>query len=400
MALPLAHRLEGVEMEAAFTVLAEVEALRRQGRDIISFAIGEPDYPTPAHIVEAAIEALRRGEGKYAPSAGILPLREAVAEHVEATRGVKVSPEEVVIVPGGKPILFYGILACVNPGEEVLYPNPGFPVYESIIRLAGAVPVPLSLPEERGFRLDPEEVAARITPRTRMILLNSPHNPCGSVLSPSDVERIAALAERHHLWVLSDEIYSRLLYDAPFLSPLSLEGMKERTILLDGFSKAYSMTGWRLGYGVVPRPLAEAITRLVVNSVSCVPPFVQWAGVAALRGPQEPVREWVATLRRRREAMVKGLNALPGVRCLWPQGAFYAYANVTEVCQRLSLPHAEALQERWLREAGVATLARTCFGSRLPGEEQEYLRFSYATSLERIQEGLERLRQWLQSQGL
>jgi len=378
--------------ETAFDVLAEVRRLEAEGRHIISFAIGEPDFATPEHIKEAAVAALARDQTHYSPSPGILPLREAIAQYLAQTRHIPVTPEEVVVTPGAKPIMFYALLACVDPGTEVIYPNPGFPIYESMIRFVGAKPVPAPLWEKRGFRFDPEEVRARLSDRTRMIILNSPGNPCGNVLSPADLEAIAEMALERDLWVLSDEVYSRLQYEGEFRSIASLPGLKERTLLIDGHSKTYAMTGWRLGYGVMNPTLAENVTRLIINSVSCTATFVQWAGVAALTGSQEASEAMREELRARRDLIVAGLNAIEGIRCLKPGGAFYVFPNVTEACRRLGLQDARELQDKLLYEGNVAVLARTCFGSRNEGEREEYVRLSYATSRADIEEGLRRIR--------
>lgn len=387
----LAARMGQLGTETAFSVLAEVKRLEAQGRSVVNFAIGEPDFDTPEHIKQAGIDALRRNETHYSPSAGIMPLRSAIARHVGETRGIDARPEHVVVTPGAKPIIFYSILALVEPGDEVIYPNPGFPIYESVIRFAGGRPVPAPLLETKGFRLDVDAVARLVTDRTRMIIINSPHNPTGSVLTRADLEALAELARRHDLWVLSDEIYSRIVFDGEFVSIASLPGMQERTIILDGFSKIYAMTGWRLGYGVMPEFLAEAVARLVTNCESCTATFTQYAGIAALTGPQQPSLAMVDEFRARRDMIVTGLNAIPGVTCHLPGGAFYVFPNVTGLCRRLGLPDAKALQERLLQDAGVAVLARSAFGAPLEDEREQYVRFSYATSRENIAEGLRRM---------
>jgi len=287
--------------ETAFEVLAEVQKLEAQGREIVSFAIGEPDFDTPENIKEAGIEAIRNNQTHYSPSAGLMPLREAIANHVGQTRRTRVDPEEVVVTPGGKPIMFHSILATVNPGDEVIYPNPGYPIYESVVRFIGAKPVPLSLDEERGFSFDADELRAKVGPKTAMIILNSPHNPTGGIFRQSDLEAVAEMALRHDCWVLSDEIYSRIVFDGEVYSISSLPDMKDRTIILDGFSKTYSMTGWRLGYGVMPKSLAVDVTRLVTNVESCTATFVQLAGIEALTGPQDAVHRMVAEFKARRK---------------------------------------------------------------------------------------------------
>jgi aspartate/methionine/tyrosine aminotransferase len=368
--------------ETAFEVLSRARALERLGRHVVHLEIGEPDFDTPAHVVDAAVRALREGHTHYTPSPGIPELREAVARHVSRTRGIPVDPSEVVVTPGGKPVMAFTVLALVDPGDEVVYPDPGFPIYESLVRWVGAVPRPLRLREERGFRVDPDELASLVGPRTKLVILNSPHNPCGSVLSREDVQAIAEVCQRTRAWVLSDEIYSRILYDAQHHSIAAVPGMRERTVILDGFSKTYAMTGWRLGYGVMPARLAEAVTRFAVNVYSCPAAFAQVAGIAALEGPQEAVDAMVAEFRRRRDRVVQGLNAIEGIRCATPQGAFYAFPNVS----RLD-PDGKAFADYLLEEAGVAVLAGTAFGAAGRG----YLRISYATSLENLELALERI---------
>lgn len=391
-----AERVFALQGESAFDVLSKVQRMERDGRDVVSFAIGEPDFDTPEHIKAAGIRAIEENHTHYTPSAGILPFREAIARYVGRTRGIDVSPDEVVVTPGAKPVLFCGILCCVNPGDEVLTPSPGFPTYESVIRYAGGAPVPLPFVEEKNFSFDPETFRRLVTPKTRMVLLNFPHNPTGGVASREDLEAVAAIAREKDLWVLSDEIYREMAYEGDVPSIASLPGMKERTIILDGFSKTYAMTGWRLGFAVLPRELAAHVTKLVTNSVSCTAAFVQTAGIAALEGPQDAARSMVAEYRARRDLLCDALATLPGVVCQKPRGAFYAYANVTEACRRLGVSDSRAFQEKLLEEAGVAVLSRNCFGSRNVGEDQEYVRFCYATSRERIAEGLRRIREFLE----
>jgi len=383
----LAERMSRLGTETAFEVLARAKALEAQGREIIHLEIGEPDFDTPAHIKAAAVRALEEGWTHYTPAAGIPALREAIADYIRRTRGIPVGPEHVVVVPGGKPIMFFAILALVEEGDEVIYPNPGFPIYESMIRFVGARPVPLRLRMENEFRVDVEELTRLITPRTRMLILNSPANPTGGVLTREDLEAIAELCLKHNLVVLSDEIYSRILYEGEHISIASFPGMLERTIILDGFSKTYAMTGWRLGYGVMPEPLAEAVTRLMINSNSCTAAFTQIAGIAALTGPQDDVDRMVAAFRERREVMVEGLNRLPGFRCLKPKGAFYAFPNIegTGMSSR-------ELAHYLLEEAGVAVLSGTAFGEYGEG----FLRLSFANSIENIQKALERIEKALQ----
>ncbi|MBO9362574.1 MAG: pyridoxal phosphate-dependent aminotransferase [Thermoflexus sp.] len=383
----LAERMSRLGTETAFEVLARAKAMEAQGRAIIHLEIGEPDFDTPAHIKAAAVRALEEGWTHYTPAAGIAALREAIADYIRRTRGIPVGPQHVVVVPGGKPIIFFAILALVEEGDEVIYPNPGFPIYESMIRFVGARPVPVRLRMENEFRVDVEELAHLITPRTRLLILNSPANPTGGVLDREDLEAIAALCLKHDLVVLSDEIYSRILYEGEHLSIASLPGMQERTIILDGFSKTYAMTGWRLGYGVMPEPLAEAVTRLMINSNSCTAAFTQIAGITALTGPQDDVEHMVAAFRERREVMVEGLNRLPGFRCMKPKGAFYAFPNIegTGMSSR-------ELARYLLEEAGVAVLSGTAFGEYGEG----FLRLSFANSVENIQKALERIEKALQ----
>jgi aspartate aminotransferase len=392
-----AARMARLGNENAFVVLAEVKELEASGRSIINLSIGDCDFPTPENIRQAAHAALEAGYTHYSPSPGIPALREAAARYFTRTRAIDVSPEEIIVTPGAKPILFFSLLALIDAGDEVLYPNPGFPIYESVIRFTGGTAVPLPLREERGFRFDPDDLRRRVTDRTRMIILNSPNNPTGGMLNREDLQAVAEVARQRDLWVLSDEVYCRYLYGGPHHSVASLPGMKERTILLDGHSKSYAMTGWRLGFAAVPLALAEPLALLITNSVSCTASFTQVAGVEALDGPQEAVEEMIGTFRDRRDRVVAGLNALPGVRCQAPDGAFYAYPNVTGACRRLGLPGAEALQHRLLHEAGVALLARTCFGPRNDGEQDEYLRLSFATSMETLEEGLRRMGEFLSS---
>jgi len=382
----LAERMGRLGTESAFEVLARARALEAQGRSIIHLEIGEPDFDTPPHIVEAAIEALRGGDTHYTPAAGLPELRAAIAEEVSRTRGIPVEPDRVVVTPGGKPIMFFTILALAEEGAEVVYPDPGFPIYESVIRFAGATPVPLPLREELGFAFDPDELRRLVTKRTRLVIVNSPHNPTGAVIGREVLEELARLAQEYGFIVLSDEIYRRIVYDVEAPSIASLPGMAERTVILDGFSKTYAMTGWRLGYGVAPRWLAEHLVRLAVNCHSCVPGFTQRAGLAALRGPQDAVDRMVAEFRRRRDAVVAGLNSLPGVRCAVPAGAFYVFPNVTETGRSAS-----ELARELLEQAGVAVLAGTAFGRYGEG----YLRLSFANSLENLLEAIERMRRYL-----
>ncbi len=384
----VAPRMHRLGTESAFEVLARARALERQGREIIHLEIGEPDFDTPVHIKEAAKRALDAGATHYGPSAGLPELREAIAKHVTETRGVPVSPEQVVVTPGAKPIMFFTIMALAGAGDEVIYPNPGFPIYESVINFVGAVPVPIPLREERDFGFDMDLFEQRVSDRTRLIVINSPENPTGGVLDRAQIERIAAIAAARDIPVLADEIYRQFLYEGEFVSIYAVPGMHQRTILLDGFSKSYAMTGWRLGYGVMPAELAEHVTRLMVNSASCTASFVQLAGVAALQGDQTPVARMVAEFRRRRDLLVDGLNRLPGVRCARPRGAFYVFPNVTGTGR----PSGE-VAERLLQEAGVAVLSGTAFGAHGEG----YLRLSYANSEANLRAALERMRPVLEA---
>lgn len=393
----VASRMADLGTETAFEVLAEVQQLQEQGRDIVSFAIGEPDFPTPEHIKQAGIDAINANETHYGPSAGRMELREAVARYVSRTRQIPVTPQQVVITPGAKPIIFFSLLAIINPQDEAIYPTPGFPIYESVIRFAGGKPIPLPLLEEKGFEFDVDYMRSLITPHTRLIILNSPHNPTGGMLSRATLEAVAEVALEHDLWVLSDEIYSRIVFDGEFFSITSIPGMQERTILLDGFSKTYAMTGWRLGYGVMNEEMAIHIARLETNSESCTATFTQLAGVAALTGAQDSTKLMVEQFRRRRDLIVDRVNSIEGISCLLPRGAFYIFPNVTQACRSLGLEGAKALQRKLLQEAGVAVLPRTSFGRKLPGEQQEYLRLSYATSEALIEEGIERMRRFIEA---
>lgn len=387
--MELADRMGRLGTESAFSVLAKARALEKQGREIIHLEIGEPDFDTPGHIVEAGCRALRNGHTHYTPTAGIPELREAIAADVLESRNIEVSPEQVVVTPGGKPIMFFTILALIEAGDEVLLPNPAFPIYESMVNFAGGKPVSVPLRQENEFRFDLDELRAGLSDRTKLVILNSPANPTGGVLTPEDLAGLAdILHERPDVFVLSDEIYSRLLYEAPFASIASQPGMgpDERTIILDGFSKTYAMTGWRLGYGVMPEQLAEQVAKLQVNSNSCTSAATQYAGLEALNGPQDNVKEMLEEFRTRRDLIVSGLNELPGFDCTEPQGAFYAFPQVTETGK-----NAAALADLLMDKAGVACLSGTGFGSY--GED--HLRFSYANSRENISRALERIDQTL-----
>jgi aspartate/methionine/tyrosine aminotransferase len=378
----LASAVARLGTETAFSVLARAREMERAGRDVIHLEIGEPDFDTPEHIVEAGIAALRAGETHYCPAAGIPELRDVAAAELSRTRGVEVLPERVLVANGAKPFLFFTILATCEPGDEVIYPDPGFPIYESAIRWAGGTPVALPLREDLGFSFDVDELAASLNERTKLVILNSPQNPTGGLTPAADLAAAAELLLETDAWVLSDEVYARIVYGDEFASIASAPGMLERTVLLDSFSKTYAMTGWRCGYAAVPEPLVEPLTRFFINSTSCVPPFVQLAGVEALTGPQDAVTAMVAEFEARRDLIVAGLNELPDVSCRSPRGAFYVFPNVAEV--PIS---AETLADRLLEEAGVAVLAGTAFGAEGAG----HLRLSYANSQPNLARALERM---------
>jgi aspartate aminotransferase len=382
-ALRLADRMAKLGTESAFEVLARARAIEDAGGKVIHLEIGEPDFPTAPHIVEAAVEALRAGATHYVPAPGIPPLRQAVAAFLERTGRMRVTPDRVVVTPGAKPIMFFTILALAGEGDEVLYPDPGFPMYASIASFAGAVPVPVPLRERNGFRIDTAELESLITSRSKLLILNSPHNPCGSALTREDCEAIADIAMRHDLAVLSDEVYWAIRYDGAHASVLDVDGMADRTILLDGWSKTFAMTGWRLGFGVFPPALVEPVTRLAINSVSCTSAFSQYAAIAALEGSWQSVQEMVAEFGRRRDIIVAGLNDIPGISCLAPPGAFYVFPDITGT--GLS---ATELQARLLKDAGVAALAGRTFGPCGEG----FLRLSYANSAENIRAAVEAIR--------
>ncbi len=387
--LQLATRMSRLGTETAFEVLARARELEARGRDIVHLEIGEPDFDTPENIVEAGVRALREGWTHYGPAAGLPQAREAIAEYAGGMRGVEVRPEEVCIVPGGKPVMFYALLALAQEGDEVIFPNPGFPIYESMIRFTGATPVSCPIREENGFALDPEDILSRLTDRTRMVILNSPANPTGGVTGRAELEAVlSALRDRPEIWILSDEIYGRLLYDGvEHVSPLSDPALRDRVILLDGFSKTYAMTGWRLGFGIMRPDLCAMVAKLMVNSNSCTASFTQMAGIEAVRGPQDAVDRMREEFDRRRRRIVGLLNELPGVRCHLPQGAFYVFPNI-----RGTGLSSQELQDRLLDEAGVAALAGTSFGA----EGEGYLRFSYAASIPAIEEGIRRFREFLE----
>ncbi len=378
-----AERVAHLEPEGAYHMLARAQALEAQGRRIIHLEIGQPDGPTFEHIVEAGIQALRNSRTRYTPAAGIRPLREAIAEQAGRQRGVSISPAQVVVGPGAKPALFFSTLALVRPGDEVIYPDPGFPTYEAMIGVAGGRPVAVPLLEASDFSFDLDAFDAALSPRTRLVIINSPGNPTGGVMSAAALEHIAAAAQRYDFWVLSDEIYARFAYEGGTVPSIAaLPGMAERTIICDGFSKTYAMTGWRLGYGIMPEPLAERVALLLNHSVGCTADFTQWAGLAAIRGPQDVVEAVVAEYRRRRDVLVAGLNAIPGIRCRVPQGAFYAFPNVTAFGKS-----SVWLADYLLEEAGVALLPGTAFGKYGEG----YLRLCFANSIPALEEAVERM---------
>lgn len=373
-------------VEGAFEVLVKARALEAQGRSIIHLEIGEPDFATPPNVVAAAKKALDEEWTHYGPTQGYPDFREVIARHVGGTRNIDVTPDMVSVVPGGKPVIFFPMLALLEAGDEVIFPNPGFPIYESMIRFLGAKPVPVPLVEDRGFSFDLDVFRRSLTAKTKMVVLNSPQNPTGGLIPAADLAEIARLLAGRDVMVLSDEIYCRIVYGERPVSIASFPGMREKTIILDGFSKTYAMTGWRLGYGVMPPWLAEAVNKLMVNSNSCTASFTQRAGMEALTGPQDAVDTMVAEFKRRRDAFIAALNTLPGVRCRLPEGAFYAFPNITGT----GLP-AKQLADDLLLQAGVACLAGTAFGEYGEG----YLRFSYANSLENLLEAVERIRKFL-----
>jgi aspartate/methionine/tyrosine aminotransferase len=393
LAMPkLSRRAESLGTENAFVVLAEVNALQRAGKDIVSFCIGQPDFPTPVHVQDAAIEAIRAGKHGYTPSAGIDELRIAAAKDLGARRGLDIAPEDVVIGAGAKPFIAYTIASVTDygAGDEVIYPVPGFPIYESQILANGAVPVPIFLREARQFAFDPAELEAKITPKTRLLILNTPQNPTGGILDHADLDAIAEILRAHpQVWVFADEIYSRLVYSGKFDSLATRPGMLERTIISDGASKTWAMTGWRIGY-VANRTLAPVFTRWITNTESCASQISQWAAVAAISGPQAAADEMRTRFLERRDLIVRLLNEVPGIACASPGGAFYAWPNVTEACRLTGCADSEAFRKRLLHEAGIAVLADIHFGRRVPGDGQ-HIRFSYAASNEAIEKGIGRL---------
>lgn len=387
--MTVASRMMDLGTETAFEVLAKARALEAQGKEIIHLEIGEPDFDTPGHIVEAGVEALREGYTHYGPTPGLPELRQAIARNSREVRGIDTEPSQVVVTPGAKPIMFYILLTLAEPGVEVIYPNPGFPIYESMIKFSGATPVPMQLQGSSSYHPDLHDLARKITNRTRLIIINSPENPCGSVLSQEELRTIAQLVlERDGLYVLADEIYKDILYTGEHHSIASLPGMAERTIILDGFSKSYAMTGWRLGYGIMPQELVPHVTKLAVNSVSCAASFSQRAAIAALEGPRDGVEAMVAEFAQRRRLITDGLRQIPGINCPEPEGAFYAFPSI----QQTGLSSAE-FEERAMNEAGVALLSGAAFGEFGEG----YVRLSYANSQENIQKALDQLDEFVRS---
>lgn len=382
MSFKLADRMDQLGSETAFQMLAKAKVLEAQGREIIHLEIGEPDFPTFPNVIAKGTEAMLAGMTKYTPSPGMLEARQVIADYIGRTRGYTVDPDEVVMTAGGKPIMFYSILAVTNPGDEVIYPNPGFPIYESVIKFSGGIPVPIPLREENEFRMDLDELKSLITDKTKLLIINSPHNPTGGMLTKDDLEKVAQLIADRDIMVLADEIYENIVYDEKACSITSLPGMRERTIILNGFSKTYAMTGWRAGYGVMPKEVAEHITKLVVNSTSCLAGFTQMACIEALTGPQDEVKRRVEQFRLRRDRIVAGLNAIPGVKCLKPRGAFYVFPNLKAFGKSSS-----EMADYLLNEAGVATLGGSSFGVYGEG----YLRVSYANSLENIENAVEKI---------
>ncbi len=385
--MQIAQRIDRLGTETSFVVLARARELEAQGKDIVHLEIGEPDFDTAPNIVDAAKRALDAGYTHYGPAAGLPQFRKTIAEVEGARRGLEFKPDMVVVTPGAKPIMYYAIMATINPGDEVIYPNPGFPIYESAIELAGGTAVPLPLLESKGFSFNIEDLKALITKKTRMIVINSPQNPTGGILSQEDLREIAELAVKHDLWVLTDEIYGRVTYDGfKNYTIASYPGMMDRTIILDGFSKTYAMTGWRLGYGIMPRLLAEVVAKLQTNVASCTASFVQMAGIEALTGPQQWVDDVVEEFRRRRDLIVDGMNSIPGFKCHKPLGAFYVFPNTTGTGM-----DSRTLANKILNEGGVACLSGSTFGKYGEG----YVRFSYANSMQNIEKGIERIRKLL-----
>jgi aspartate aminotransferase len=392
MYMRLAKRMSRLGTENAFVVLAEVTKLKEQGRDIINFGVGEPDFDTPMNIKNEGIRAINNNLTHYSPPAGVPDFRRSVARYISSSRSINVDMDNVIVGPGTKPIIFYAISALIEKGDEVIYPNPGYPIYESLINYVGGKAVPLPLLEEKEFSFDVNDLIKAITSKTRMIIINSPQNPTGGILGVNDLKAIAKIATENDLWVLSDEIYSRITYEGEFSSIISIEGMKDRTILIDGFSKIYAMTGWRLGYGIMPKELIIQMIALNTNIVTCTSTFTQYAGMEGLDGPQDDTYLMVKEFKARRDLIVEGLNDIKGFKCISPKGAFYVFPNVTQACMNLGLKDSKEMQQLLLHEGNVAVLPRTSFGARNANEKEEYIRLSYATSRENIIEGLKRIK--------
>ena len=386
--MKIAQRMSRLGTESAFEVLAKARLLEAEGMDVIHLEIGEPDFNSPSNIVDAGKRALDEGYTNYSPSPGYPELRERIANEIRETRGVSVTGDNVVVTPGGKPIMFFLIMAVVDPGDEVLYPNPGFPIYESMISFVGGVPVPMQLHESKDFNIDVDEIAGQITGRTKLMVINSPNNPCGSIIPQEDLERLSELAREHDIIVLSDEIYSKFLYEGEHHSVSTFPDMRERTIILDGFSKSYAMTGWRIGYGVMPLELVEPISRLATNSVSCTASFTQMAALEALSGPQDDSYAMVAEFKRRRDIIVEGLNRIKGIRCRVPKGAFYVFPNIEDTGMS-----SQQFAADLLNKAGVACLTGEAFGEYGDG----FVRFSFANSTENIEKALDRIERFVKS---
>ncbi|MBN1885371.1 MAG: pyridoxal phosphate-dependent aminotransferase [Candidatus Krumholzibacteriota bacterium] len=382
----LAERMNRLGTETAFEVLARAKAMEAEGREVIHLEIGEPDFDTPGYIIDAAKKALDKGFTHYVPSAGIPEVRKAFADFITRDRGLEVGPDNIVVTPGAKPILFFSILALVDKGDEVVYPNPGFPIYESVINFVGGKPVPIPLREEKEFSFDLDEMRGLVNEKTKLIILNSPHNPTGGSMTPADMKGVAELAEKNDAWILSDEVYSKMVYDGKHVSIFDYPEVRDRVILLEGHSKTYAMTGWRLGYGIMPKELAAQIAKIQTNSNSCTSAFVQMAGKAAIEGPQDESLKMMAEFKARRDIFVDGLNTIPGFKCLRPKGAFYVFPNITGTGMK-----SKQLEEHLLAEAGVAGLSGTSFGRYGEG----YLRFSYANSQENLLKALEKIRKAL-----
>jgi aspartate aminotransferase len=383
-----AERMSRLGQETAFMVLARAKELEAQGRSMVHLEIGEPDFDTPSNISDAAVKALREGYTHYGPSAGLPEFRECIADYISRDRGIKVGPKNVVVTPGAKPIMFFAVLACVNEGDEVIYPNPGFPIYESMVNFIGAKPVPIQLKEERGFRFDVKDLERLITAKTRMLIINSPQNPTGGMLTKDDIAAIAELVRERDLYILSDEIYSKIIYEGEHVTLASYPELLEKIIILDGFSKTYAMTGWRLGYGVMNLQLAAHMEKLMNNANSCTCSFIQRAGMEGMKGPQDDALKMVAAFKERRDVIVDGLNKIDGFKCLKPQGAFYVFPNITGTGMK-----SKELEKFCMEEAGVAVLSGTAFGAYGEG----YVRFSYANSIPNIKEALSRIEKALAS---